>query len=57
MLNEITSRITDINKLIDKTKVFYECFSSKTTAAGDLIIKAIENTLYQRNKEEVKPKP
>lgn len=51
MLNEITARITDINKLIDKTKVFYECFSAKTTAAGELIIKAIENTLKNNSSD------
>jgi len=45
MLYEIRERLDDINVLIDKTKMFYECFSTKSTAAGDLIIKAIESTL------------
>lgn len=52
MLYEIKERIDDINLLIDKTKLFYECFSFKTTAAGDLIIKAIENTLKNNNSLE-----
>lgn len=49
ILSEIKDLVVGINNLMEKVKRFYKGFSSSDFNAGELIIKAVENTIKNNN--------
>jgi two-component system, chemotaxis family, sensor kinase CheA len=49
ILTEIKELLRGINSLMDRVKTFYKGFSSSAFNAGEMIIKAVENTLKNNN--------